>query len=90
MIAITVMAASPMPVSSRAASMLAVSQAPALSSENSEYQATDQPSARRRPSRSANHPPTVAPMNMPPKLAEVTSAIVPTDMPRYFSSPVAA
>src|SRR5215831_10805418 len=81
-IATTVIEDRPTPVRSRVANNDVVSQAKALSSENPEYQIVVRMSARLRPTRSENHPPSVAPMNMPTKDADVMNLIVSIDRPQ--------
>src|SRR3954469_19202740 len=78
-----VMADSPMPVSSRAPKRLTGSQAKAFNSENRLNQVTAMLSARLRPTRSANQPPLVAPMNIPKNVAEVMMPTVPMEMPHW-------
>src|SRR5882724_8802410 len=78
-----VIAESPMPVSSRAPNRLIGSQARAFSSEKKLNHMTAMFRARLRPTRSANQPPVVAPMNMPKKVAEVMMPTVPMEMPHW-------
>src|SRR5258705_5286854 len=80
---IAVIADSAMPVSSRAPNRLIGSQATAFNSENRVTQTTAMSRARMRPTRSENHPPVVAPMNMPKNVAEVMMPIVAMEMPHW-------
>ena len=76
MIATTVIAERPTPVSSRAVARLVTFQANAFSSEQTEYQVVVTIRARLRPTRSDSQPAVVAPMNMPTNEAEVMRPIV--------------
>ena len=74
-ITVTIPAAMPMPVRIRAANMKAGPGTNAVSSEPTEAIITKLSSDQRRPMRSDTTPPSVAPTNMPRKLAEVMNAI---------------
>src|SRR6266700_2133578 len=78
-----VIAESPMPVSSLAPNKPIGSQANAFNNENRLNQTTAMFRARLRPTRSANHPPVVAPMNMPKNVAEVMRPMVAMEMPHW-------
>src|SRR5215471_15393129 len=70
------MAERPTPVRRRATNKLAAFQTNAFNSENPEYHIVVTRSARFRPTRSENHPPVVAPTNMPTNDAEITPLVV--------------
>ena len=75
----TLIAESPTPVSSRVVNNPIGSHTKAFRRENLAYQTVVRISARFRPMRSENHPPVVAPTNMPTNVAEVMKPIVEID-----------
>ncbi len=85
-----VMAASPIPVISRAKKSPTGSHAKAFSNEKTLNQATEKIRPRFRPTRSANQPPLAAPANIPKNVPEVIRLIVSMEMPHWARTAGAA
>jgi hypothetical protein len=89
-IVVTMPAARPNPVTTRAANSIGRFCASAVSSDAPAPRVTNSSRPRLRPSRSARAPPRAAPRNMPKNAAEVISATSSIDRPQNLTSPGAA